>query len=238
MDNPQYYAVMTKAGAELEAKALETGKGIILTHIAVGDANRQEVTPDVNAKSLVHEVYRKAIDGRAVDENDPAITLLKATIPIDAGGWWIYELGVVGHLEGETDEVLYAYANHAPYYKMLPQTGQSVSHELCIPIVQRTDARLSLELPQGDYVTRESFISPQRDIWKPSDDIMENTVIDLPEGMHYWVDQSRLEFFWCGLKLAKGTHYEEVGAHGVYSTSIKLLFTAYAGSELQLEIYS
>lgn len=238
MEQREYFAVMTKAGAALEARALETGKGIILTHIVVGDAYRQEVTPETDVTQLVHEVYRRNIDGREIDENDPAVTLLKATLPADVGGWWIYELGVVGHLEDETDEVLYAYANHAPYYKMLPQTGQSISHELCIPIVQRTDARLSLELPQGDYVTRDAFINPQRARWILEENPGGDGIILLPDTMHYWVDQCRLEFFWCGLKLSKGVHYDEVGGHGVYSNTIKMLFEVEAGSEFHLEIFS
>lgn len=236
MDDPQYYAVMTRAGSELEARALETGKGIILTHIAVGDANQQEVAPSVAVKQLVHEVYRKLIDARSIDENDPAVTILSATIPPDEGGWWIYELGVIGHLEGEEEEVLYAYANHAPYYKMLPQTGQSISHEISIPIIQKTDAHITLELPSGDYITRETFLNPQKPEIEPA--LIVDGDITLPEGSYYWVGQSRLLLHWCGMRLREGDHYEEVGVAGTRSTTLKLLFTPPADSKFYLEIYN
>lgn len=158
MADPTYYAVLTKAGADLEARALETGKGVVLTHIAIGDANRKEVVPTDKATALVHEVCRRPIDSRDLDELDSNVCLLHATIPGDVGGWWIHELGVIGHLEGETAEVLYAYANHAPYYKMLPQFGQVVTHEVIIPIVQRTDATLIIQMLEEGYVIRRDFV--------------------------------------------------------------------------------
>ena len=102
----QYYAVLTEAGAALEARALATGKGVILTHIAIGDANLSAVTPDPAVTRLVHEVHRRPIDSRSRDKTDPKITLLHATIPADVGGWWIYELGVIGHLEGLKSSML------------------------------------------------------------------------------------------------------------------------------------
>ena len=105
-DAPKYDAVLTDSGAALEARALAEGKGIVLTHIAVGDANQETVTPDPAVTQLVHEVHRRPIDARSRDENDPKVTLLHATIPADVGGFWINELGVVGHLEGEEEEVL------------------------------------------------------------------------------------------------------------------------------------
>jgi hypothetical protein len=154
---PKYYAVLTDAGAELEARALQEGKGIILTHIAVGDANLQAVTPDPSVTALVHEVYRCAIDSRTRDEADNKVMLLHATIPADAGGWWINELGVVGHLEGEEGEVLYAYANHARYYKVLPQDGQSLVHTITVPVVQCTDAEITINILDEGYATAEQL---------------------------------------------------------------------------------
>lgn len=154
---PKYYAVLTDAGAELEARALQEGKGIVLTHIAVGDANLQAVTPDPSVTGLAHEVYRCAIDSRTRDEADKKVMLLHATIPADVGGWWINELGVVGHLDGEDEEVLYAYANHARYYKVLPQDGQSLVHTVTVPIVQCTDAQITINILDEGYATAEQL---------------------------------------------------------------------------------
>lgn len=154
---PKYYAVLTDAGAELEARALQEGKAVVLTHIAVGDANLQVVTPDPSVTALVHEVYRLAIDSRTRDGNDKNVTLLHGTIPADVGGWWINELGVVGHLDGEEEEVLYAYANHARYYKVLPQDGQSLVHTITVPVVQCTDAEITINILDEGYATAEQL---------------------------------------------------------------------------------
>ena len=154
---PKYFAVLTDVGAELEARALQEGKGIVLTHIAVGDANLQPVIPEPSVTELVHEVYRCAIDSRSRDEADKKVMLLHATIPADVGGWWIYELGVMAHLEGEEEEVLYAYANHARYYKVLPQEGQSLVHTLTVPIVQCTDANIIINILDEGYATIEQL---------------------------------------------------------------------------------
>lgn len=237
MADPKYFAVLTEAGSQLEARALETGKGIVLSHIAVGDANRQEVEPKASVSQLVHEVCRRPIDARTVDDNDPNVTLVHATIPADTGGFWIYELGVLGHLEGETALTLFAYANHAPYYKMLPQAGQLVTHELLIPIVQKTDATLIIELPDAGYVTRGDYLNPKRVVWNIAADVNANGAISLPEGVSYRVGQNRLELHWLGLKLAKDKDYQEVGVSGGSSSLIKLLFSATAGEEFQAEIF-
>lgn len=237
MPDPQYFVVLTEAGSALEAAALASGKGLVISKIAVGDANRQEVTPSAKVAQLVHEVCRRPIDSRSVDANDPAITLVHATIPADLGGFWIYELGVLAHLEGETDEILYAYGNHAPYYKLLPQAGQLVTHELQIPIIQKTDARLIIELSDAAYVTRSEFFKPKRLSWLLEEDVEANGTFDLPNGLNYFVGESRIELFWLGLRLAKGRNWQEAGEAGALSTQLKLYFAASAGDEMQIEIF-
>lgn len=156
-ETPKYYAVLTDAGAELEARALAEGKAVVLSHIAVGDANMQMVTPDPSVTALVHEQYRMPIDTRTRDEHDRNVTLLHATIPAHIGGWWIYEQGVIGHLDGEEEEVLYAYANHARYYKVLPTDGQSLTHTVTVPIIQCTDAQVTINIMDEGYATAEQF---------------------------------------------------------------------------------
>lgn len=158
-ETPTYFAVLTDAGAALEARALAEGKGVVLTHILIGDANLREVTPDPSVTRLVHEVHRRPIDTRARDSADPRVTLLHATIPATEGGWWINELGVAGHLEGDEAEVLYAYANHGRYYKMLPQDGQTITHELIVPIIQCTDARMIIQVADAGYATRQDYLA-------------------------------------------------------------------------------
>lgn len=242
---PKYYAVLTDVGAALEARALAEGKGIVLTHIAVGDANLETVTPDPAVTQLVHEVHRRPIDARSRDENDPKITLLHATIPADVGGFWINELGVVGHLEGEEEEVLYAYANHGRYYKMLPQDGQTITHELTIPVVQSTDARIVIEVADDGYATRlellqlsgivEDLRRNREAVWTLDAPVEEGGALALPEGLTYAPGKHLLDVFWEGVACGAGKQYEEISsAEGLESSAIRLLFAAPAGSEMRV----
>ena len=242
---PKYYAVLTDVGAALEARALAEGKGIVLTHIAVGDADLETVTPDPAVTELVHEVHRRPIDARSRDEHDPKVTLLHATIPADVGGFWINELGVVGHLEGEEEEVLYAYANHGRYYKMLPQDGQTITHELTIPVVQSTDARIVIEVADDGYASRlellqlsgivEDLRRNQEAVWTLDAPVEEGGTLTLPEGLTYAPGGHLLDVFWEGVACGAGKQYEEISsAEGLESSAIRMLFAVPAGSEMRV----
>lgn len=245
---PQYFAVLTDVGAALEARALELGKGLVLSHIAVGDAELKEVTPEASVKALVREVHRRPIDARSRDGNDPRITLLHATIPADVGGFWIYEMGVYGHLEGETDEVLYAYANHGRYYKMLPQNGQTVTHEITIPVIQCTDAKITIEVADDGYATRQEYLllsalveslrHTQRAVWTLETEVAEGGELPLPEGIFYIPGHKALMLSWDGLTCHQGAQFAEVEAgEDRFARSVRLLFTAPAGSEFEIFVH-
>ena len=195
-DSPHYYCLLTDAGAALEAQALAECKPIRLTHIAVGDGNGIVPTPDVSATALVHEVHRRAIDARTQSEDDPNIAILHATIPAEEGGWWIRELGVYAESLDEGGEpVLYAYGNHAPYYKMLPASGQMTSHELQVPVITSSAANIEIVIPDTGYASATQFrllsalVESLRDRRQASW-TLESTVEDggdliLPEGITY-----------------------------------------------------
>ena len=157
-ENPaqeDYYFVLTDAGAALEAAAHAKGKPLRLTHMAVGDGDGEVPHPSQNATALVNEVYRREIDGSRVDEDDSKICWLHMVIPADVGGFWIREFGVYAEpLEEDGEPVLYAYGNHAPYYKMLPEAGQTVTHEIIVPITQSSNAAMTIVVSDQGYATR------------------------------------------------------------------------------------
>lgn len=156
-EKPKYYVILTAAGAELEARAVASGTGIELARIAVGDANQTYVEPDAETRALLNEKFSCAIESREISPDDPAVTLLRARIPADEGGFWIREIGVYGRLAGDTEEVLFAYGNHAPYFKMKPQDGQSVIHELCVPVIQSSNCPLTVVVRDDGYATKEEL---------------------------------------------------------------------------------
>lgn len=250
---PSYFAVLTDAGAELEARAIAEKKAIILTHITVGDANLNVVTPTVKVTKLVHEVYRCPIDSLSRDENDKKIALLHGTIPANIGGFWINELGVVGHLDGEekpNQEVLYAYANHARYYKVLPQQGQSLVHTIVVPIVQCTNAKVILNIQDDGYATVDQlrallgyvrwFANGTYEIistWTISTGIANNGTLTLPSPAKYIVGTDVIDLYWNGLTLFKDLQYKEVASgNNQLSNQFKLLFKANAQDEFQIRI--
>lgn len=149
-----YYVLLTKAGAELEAAAHAAGKPVKLKWIAVGDGGGTVPVPQVSATALVHEVWRGQIDTAKPDPDDPAVTWFTKIIPADVGGFWIRELGFFAEGLNEGDEpVLYAYGDHAPYYKILPGDGQAVTHELSIPLILSGTAQVQIVMRESGYAT-------------------------------------------------------------------------------------
>ena len=248
MSGPQYYCLLTDAGAALEAQALAEGKPIRLTHIAVGDGNGAVPTPDVSATALVHEVHRRAIDARTQSEDDPNIAILHATIPAEEGGWWIRELGVYAEpLDEGGEPVLYAYGNHAPYYKMLPASGQMTSHELQVPVITSNAANIEIVIPDTGYASATQFrllagiVESLRDrrqaSWTLESPVEEGGDLILPEGITYLPGRKAIEVLsWDGLVCHSGQQYQEKGDADVPSDRVVLLFSAPAGSEFYIHI--
>lgn len=247
-DSPQYYCLLTDAGAALEAQALVEGKPVRLTHIAVGDGNGVVPTPDVSATALVHEVHRRAIDARTQSVDDPNIAILHATIPAEEGGWWIRELGVYAEpLDEGGEPVLYAYGNHAPYYKMLPQAGQMTSHELQVPVITSSAATIEIVIPDTGYASATQFrllsalVESLRDrrqaSWTLESTVKDGGDLILPEGITYLPGRKAIEVLsWDGLVCHSGQQYQEKGDADVPSDRVVLLFSAPAGSEFYIHI--
>ncbi len=135
MAEEKYYCLLTEAGAALAAKALAESKKVRLTAIAVGDGGGDVPKPGGTEQALINEVYRREIDSSRIDKDDASIAWLHCVLPTDIGGWWVREFGVFAEaLDGAGAPVLYAYGNHAPYYKMLQSGGQATTHEIAIPV--------------------------------------------------------------------------------------------------------
>lgn len=157
-DTPDYYCLLTNAGAALEAQAHAAGRPVRLSHVAVGDGGGTVPTPSVEATALLGETYRKGIDSITRDEADPNIAWIQIVIPADVGGFWIREFGVYAEpLEGG-DPVLYAWGNHAPYYKLLRMLGQATTHELSIPLIMSGTAEVEIVISEAGYATRSELL--------------------------------------------------------------------------------
>lgn len=154
-DTPEYFCLLTRAGAALEAAAHAAGKPVRLSVIAVGDGDGEVPVPTDDAVALVHEVYRRPIDSLSQDEEDPNICWVHIVIPTTEGGFWIREFGVWAEpLEDDGEPVLYAYGNHAPFYKLKSVLGQATTHELSVPIIMSGTADVEIVVSEAGYASR------------------------------------------------------------------------------------
>ena len=154
-DTPEYYCLLTKAGAVLEAAAHAAGKPIRLSVIAVGDGNGEVLVPADDSVDLVHEVYRRPIDSLSQDEEDPNVCWAHIVIPATEGGFWIREFGIWAEpLEEGGQPVLFAYGNHAPFYKAKSVLGQATTHELSVPVIMSGTAEVQIIVSESGYASR------------------------------------------------------------------------------------
>ena len=245
-DTPEYFCLLTRAGAALEAAAHAAGKPVRLSVIAVGDGVGDVPVPTDDAVALVHEVYRRPIDSLSQDEEDPNICWVHIVIPTTEGGFWIREFGVWAEpLEDDGEPVLYAYGNHAPFYKLKSVLGQATTHELSVPIIMSGTADVEIVVSEAGYASRlellqiagvvEDLRRNREAVWTLDAPVEEGGALTLPEGLTYAPGKHLLDVFWDGVACYPGQQYEEISsADALESTAIRLLFAAPAGSEMRV----
>lgn len=241
-DTPEYFCLLTRAGAALEAAAHAAGKPVRLSVIAVGDGDGEVPVPTDDAVALVHEVYRRPIDSLSQDEEDPNICWVHIVIPTTEGGFWIREFGVWAEpLEDDGEPVLYAYGNHAPFYKAKSVLGQATTHELSVPVIMSGTAEVQIIVSESGYASRlellqiagvvEDLRHPREAVWTLDEAVEDGGTLTLPEGVAYLPGEHLLDVFWDGVACYPGQQYEEISsADALESTAIRLLFAAPAGS--------
>lgn len=245
-DTPEYFCLLTRAGAALEAAAHAAGKPVRLSVIAVGDGDGEVPVPTDDAVALVHEVYRRPIDSLSLDKEDPNICWVHIVIPTTEGGFWIREFGVWAEpLEDDGEPVLYAYGNHAPFYKLKSVLGQATTHELSVPIIMSGTADVEIVVSEAGYASRlellqiagvvEDLRRNREAVWTLDAPVEEGGALTLPEGLTYAPGKHLLDVFWDGVACYPGQQYEEISsADALESTAIRLLFAAPAGSEMRV----
>lgn len=243
---PEYYCLLTDAGAALEARAHAESKPVRLSHVAVGDGNGNVPTPTVAVTALINEVYRRPIDSLSRDEHDLNIAWVHAVIPADVGGFWIREFGIYAEpLDEGGEPTLYAYGNHAPYYKLKRILGQATTHELSIPLILSATAQVEIVIAEAGYASRlelldlakvvEALRHPREATWRLEKAVASGGVLALPQGLTYLPGQHLLDLSWDGLTCYPGQQYKELTVRGeLESSALTLLFDAPAGSEFRL----
>lgn len=70
--------------------------------------------------------------------------------------------------------------------------------------------------------------------WELQSAIQSGTEFTIPSGIKYLVGRNHLRVSWNGLSLYRGRNFEEVGTDDTFSTTIKLLFDASKGDEIEV----
>lgn len=91
-EETKYTTVLTKQGLAYETECLTTDAEFHITHIAVGDGNGEETTPNENQTSLINEIKRYPITGEEVNL-EKGLYYAVTKIPETDGSFTIRELG-------------------------------------------------------------------------------------------------------------------------------------------------
>ena len=218
-----YYCYMTDAGKELQAKAHELGAQVVLDTISVGDGGGEVPTPTGKETELVNQQWSGGIATKTIDEENPNVVWLKITIPADDGDFWIREFGIWAQAindDGTLDpakKVLFAYGNHAEYYKTLPVAGQSVTHELSVPVVISSTSEVVIKVSDVGYATQvqwhqtNTFVNAIRTIRQFDVTVAEglSSGDTLTVSQFYPIGQNAVDLWADGCILVKGTDYNE-----------------------------
>jgi phage-related tail fiber protein len=139
-----YSQVITDVGMAKIAAALAGGPKVLLTEIAVGDA---DTLPVSTLTALGHEVWRDSANVVEVDPADPNRVLVEAKIDVADGGWTMREAGA---FDADGDLILIARIPDA--IKPDPGTDGAGVAAYIRMAVECTDAGDALTLTVDDSV--------------------------------------------------------------------------------------
>lgn len=150
----KFKSVVTALGQARIASAIESGKDINITQLAVGDGNGSATTPSASQTALVHETYRLPLNSIKTDNKNANWIIAEAIIPASVGGFWMREMGLFSS-EGE----LIAVSNMADSYKPTLEEGSGRTQTLRMVItVTDTDA-VTLTIDDTLVIATEEYVN-------------------------------------------------------------------------------
>ena len=145
----QYYSILTEHGTLAFAKAVGNKTPLQITHMAVGDGNGSNTTPNAKQTALVHEVYRAKISSVSVDPRNNKQAVFELVIPENVGGFHIREMGIF-----DNQNKLVAVANCPESFKPTLGSGSGKVQVLrMILIVSASDA-VTITMNNAIYATQ------------------------------------------------------------------------------------
>ena len=159
----EFYTVITDAGREAVARAMQAGEKVDITHFAVGDGGGVPVTPNESQTQLVNECWRGLV---STYKQEGTNIIIDTYIPSDEESFTAREMGVF-----TADGVLFAVCNTPEMRKVLPNEGAVGNFTLAMQIdVSNLDT---------NYIVIQT--NPQLDFIKNSEKGQPNGVLPLNE---------------------------------------------------------
>ncbi|WP_434773695.1 phage tail-collar fiber domain-containing protein [Pantoea agglomerans] len=148
----QYYSILTNRGKELEAASSANGTPVVIKDFVIGDGNGKAATPNPSQTALIREVYRHAISGLDVSQEQSNQWVAHLVVPADVGGFTIREVGLLT----DTGE-LYAVANCAAIEK--PVSGINVSLQFRLAVNETASIELKVATGDGLFLRQDANLA-------------------------------------------------------------------------------
>ncbi|MCW6022988.1 phage tail protein [Serratia marcescens] len=91
---PEFFSILTHAGAAKLALAAQIGQPMAISAMAVGDGAGATPTPSPSQEGLIGEQYRAALNALTIVSESANVISAEMIIPPKYGGFWIREVGL------------------------------------------------------------------------------------------------------------------------------------------------
>lgn len=149
-----FKSVVTKLGQASIAAAIQSGKDINITHMAVGDGGGKATEPSAAQTKLVKEVYRTKLNSLKLDAKNANWVIAEAIISASVGGFWMREMGIYAD-----DGALIAVCNMAETYKPTLAEGSGRTQTLRMVITVTDTSAVSLTMDDTLIIATEEYVN-------------------------------------------------------------------------------
>lgn len=122
-----YHTIITNAGKQLFANAINSSNKVNISHLSLGDGNGNMSTPNATRTRLVNERTKVAVNDVKINASNANWLEVSAIIPSNNGGYTVREIGLYA---GNT---LVAIGNFPATYK--PSANEGGAREMSIKVV-------------------------------------------------------------------------------------------------------
>ena len=149
---------LTTTGQSKLAAASAGGDPVVITHMAVGDANETPYTPDGTETALVNEVWRYTINDQGVDPDETNKAFFESVVGINDGGWFMWEVGLF-----DADGDMIAIGDLPGWYKMdtaASSFAADITIRLYLTVTDVGDLDLTVD-PSLQYLTQAEIVADE-----------------------------------------------------------------------------